>query len=98
VPGARPYRTGDRARYRDDGAIEFAGRVDRQVKIRGHRIEPGEVEAALARLPNVREAVVVMHGDTSETRRLTAMWFRRRTRRPSRPICGGTSAARYRST
>ena len=72
TPGARLYRTGDRARYRDDGTIEFAGRVDRQVKIRGHRIEPGEVEAALARLPNVREAVVVMHGETSETRRLTA--------------------------
>ncbi len=72
APGARLYRTGDRARYRDDGTIEFAGRVDRQVKIRGHRIEPGEVEAALARLPNVREAVVVMHGETSETRRLTA--------------------------
>ena len=70
--GARLYRTGDRARYRDDGSIEFAGRVDRQVKIRGHRIEPGEVEAALARLPSVREAVVVMHGDTSDSRRLTA--------------------------
>src|SRR4029453_884405 len=70
--GARLYRTGDRARYGDDGTIEFAGRVDRQVKIRGHRIEPGEVEAALARLPSVREAVVVMHGETSETRRLTA--------------------------
>jgi amino acid adenylation domain-containing protein len=72
TPGARLYRTGDRARCRDDGSIEFAGRVDRQVKIRGHRIEPGEVEAALARLPSVREAVVVMHGDTSESRRLTA--------------------------
>jgi amino acid adenylation domain-containing protein len=72
TPGARLYRTGDRARYRDDGSVEFAGRVDRQVKIRGHRIEPGEVEAALARLPSVREAVVVMHGDTSESRRLTA--------------------------
>ena len=72
TPGARLYRTGDRARYRDDGTIEFAGRVDRQVKIRGHRIEPGEVEEALARLPSVREAVVLMHGETSETRRLTA--------------------------
>ncbi|HVN34403.1 MAG TPA: amino acid adenylation domain-containing protein, partial [Casimicrobiaceae bacterium] len=72
TPGARLYRTGDRARYRDDGSIEFAGRVDRQVKVRGHRIEPGEVEAALVRLPSVREAVVVLHGETSETRRLTA--------------------------
>jgi amino acid adenylation domain-containing protein len=72
TPGARLYRTGDRARYRDDGSIEFTGRVDRQVKIRGHRIEPGEIEAALARLPSVRDAVVVMHGDTSDSRRLTA--------------------------
>ncbi len=72
TPGARLYRTGDRARYRGDGTIEFIGRVDRQVKIRGHRIEPGEVEAALARLPSVRDAVVVLHGATSETRRLTA--------------------------
>ena len=72
TPGARVYRTGDRARYRGDGTIEFIGRVDRQVKIRGHRIEPAEVEAAFARLPEVREAAVVMHGDTSDTRRLTA--------------------------
>ena len=72
TPGARLYRTGDRARYRDDGAIEFIGRRDQQVKIRGHRIEPAEVEAALMRLPLVREAVVVVHGATAETRRLAA--------------------------
>jgi amino acid adenylation domain-containing protein len=90
TPGARLYRTGDRARYGDDGAIEFVGRADRQLKIRGHRIEPGEVEAALARLPNVREAVVMMHGDTSDTRRLT--------RSPSRPISGATCAARCPNT
>ncbi|MEP7181429.1 MAG: amino acid adenylation domain-containing protein [Betaproteobacteria bacterium] len=72
TPGARLYRTGDRARYRADGAIEFLGRFDRQVKIRGHRIEPGEVEAALCRLPGVREAVVLMHGDTTDTHRLAA--------------------------
>ncbi|HTS21513.1 MAG TPA: amino acid adenylation domain-containing protein [Casimicrobiaceae bacterium] len=70
--GARMYRTGDRARYRDDGAIEFLGRFDRQVKVRGHRIEPAEVEIALKALPQVRDAVVMVRGDTAEKRRLDA--------------------------
>ena len=69
---ARLYRTGDHGRYRDDGAIEFLGRLDRQVKIRGHRIEPSEVEAALLQLPEIREAVVVVRGTSSETRQLAA--------------------------
>jgi amino acid adenylation domain-containing protein len=55
-PATRLYRTGDIARYRGDGTIEFIGRADRQVKIRGHRIEPGEIEVALGRLPQVKEA------------------------------------------
>jgi amino acid adenylation domain-containing protein len=71
-PGARLYRTGDRARYRDDGAIEFLGRLDRQVKIRGHRIESAEIEIALRALPQVRDAVVVVRGDTADTRQLIA--------------------------
>ncbi len=58
-PGARVYRTGDLARYRSDGTLEFIGRIDDQVKIRGHRIEPGEIAAALMEHPGVREAVVV---------------------------------------
>jgi amino acid adenylation domain-containing protein len=57
--GARLYRTGDLARRAADGSLEYLGRIDRQVKIRGVRVEPGEVEAALARHPGVREAAVV---------------------------------------
>ena len=57
------YKTGDLARYRPDGNIEFLGRVDHQVKIRGFRIELGEIEAALGQHPAVREAVVLARRD-----------------------------------
>ncbi|HKH46811.1 MAG TPA: amino acid adenylation domain-containing protein, partial [Thermoanaerobaculia bacterium] len=72
TPGARLYRTGDRARYRPDGNLEFLGRLDHQVKIRGFRIELGEIEAALLALPGVREAVVVVRPNTSNDLRLVA--------------------------
>ncbi|UCF38791.1 MAG: amino acid adenylation domain-containing protein [Acidobacteriota bacterium] len=58
-PGARLYRTGDRARFREDGLLEFRGRVDRQIKIGGVRVEPAEIEAALLEFPSVSECVVV---------------------------------------
>jgi len=72
TPGARIYRTGDRARYLPDGSLEFLGRLDRQVKIRGFRVELGEIESIFGLHPQVGEAIVVARQDGSGERRLVA--------------------------
>ena len=69
-PGRRLYRTGDLARYRPDGAIEYLGRLDHQVKIRGVRIELGEIDGCLRQHPAVQEAVVVAQETAAGTKRL----------------------------
>jgi amino acid adenylation domain-containing protein len=68
----RLYRSGDRGRFRPDGSIEFLGRMDQQIKIRGFRVEPGEVESLLARHPGVKEAAVIARESSSGDPQLLA--------------------------
>jgi amino acid adenylation domain-containing protein len=69
---ARAYRTGDLGRCRPDGGLEFVGRLDHQIKIRGFRVEPGEIESLLLTHPSVAEALVAGHEDAPGERRLVA--------------------------
>jgi non-ribosomal peptide synthase protein (TIGR01720 family) len=71
-PGARLYKTGDLVRYNEEGSIEFLGRLDHQIKIRGFRVEPGEIEATLKQHPAVNEAVVLVLQATPGEKRLAA--------------------------
>lgn len=71
-PGARMYRTGDRVRRNADGVVEFLGRVDRQIKLNGKRIELDEIEQTLRRHPGIQDAAVTIHGAEAGKRRLTA--------------------------
>ncbi|HEY2739330.1 MAG TPA: non-ribosomal peptide synthetase, partial [Thermoanaerobaculia bacterium] len=82
APGARLYRTGDRVRRLADGTIQYLGRADGQIKVRGFRIEPGEVEAHLVRHPAVAAAVVDAPAANGSERRLTA-WLVAKTALPS---------------
>lgn len=72
APGQRLYRTGDLVRWRRDGTLDYLGRLDNQIKIRGHRIEPGEIEAVIAEYPGVRSAAVIARQDESGQKMLVA--------------------------
>jgi acyl-coenzyme A synthetase/AMP-(fatty) acid ligase len=90
TPGGRLYNTGDRARFRPDGQIEYLGRADDQVKVRGFRIELGEVEAALGAHPQVGQAVAAVTDDAKGDRRLVAYFTPSDTSAPT-----GTELRRF---
>ena len=82
-PDDRLYKTGDLVRYFTDGNIEFMGRTDFQLKFRGFRVEPGEIERVLEQHPSVREAVVILREDVPGQKYLAAYWTAKEGRSPS---------------
>jgi amino acid adenylation domain-containing protein/thioester reductase-like protein len=82
VPGSRMYRTGDLGRWRDDHHLEVIGRVDHQIKIRGFRVEPAEIESALVSHPGIAEAVVIAREFGPGNRQLAAYYTLRRAGEP----------------
>src|SRR4029079_3731888 len=79
----RLYKTGDLARYRADGTLEYLGRIDHQVKLRGFRIELGEIEAVMSRHPAIRECVVTLRENRSGNKQLAAYFVPSGRRIPS---------------
>ena len=88
-PGARLFRTGDRARWLPDGDIDFLGRRDRMVKVRGFRVELDEIEAVLARSDDVAAAAVVVTGDDPDSRAIVAFY------QPAHPGASGADPAAF---
>ena len=93
-PGARMYRSGDQGRWLASGEIEYLGRNDFQIKLRGYRIEPGEIEAHLLAHPAVAQAVVVLRNDERSNPHLIAYWVPRSPEQGSRPSETATSGER----
>ncbi|RII11183.1 Dimodular nonribosomal peptide synthase [Streptomyces sp. YIM 130001] len=84
-PGGRMYRTGDLARWSEGGSLEFLGRSDRQVKVRGHRVETGEIESTLRSLAGVTDAAVTLTASQDSAERLAAYLVRDETHHAGRP-------------